>query len=50
MKQQEPTAAARTWAKQVRELYEALLESGFTEGQAVVVLGVMLVTMGGQLV
>jgi hypothetical protein len=38
----EPSADARAFAKQIRDWYLALLAEGFTEAQALTILGTLL--------
>jgi len=43
----EATADARAFARQTRDLYDGLLAEGFTEAQALHMLGVMVGTVLG---
>lgn len=45
--QQEPSATAREAANGLRDYYVALVQSGFSEAQALQVLGVMLASALG---
>ena len=42
----EPTAAMREAASNLKEMFNALLEQGFAEHQALVIIGSMLGTAG----
>lgn len=43
--QQEPSAAARSSANSLHDYYVALVQSGFTEEQALHILGVVLASV-----
>lgn len=45
-KMQEPSADMRKAARAVKEYYEALVEAGFTDYQALVIVGQTMGTMG----
>lgn len=43
----EPSADQRTWAKTIFAMYVALVEEGFTEQQALVIVGQLLIAANG---